>query len=135
MMKNLIQPTPTDLRKFGIIFGIILVILFGIIIPSLKQCSYPWWPWISGGLFGIWSWIHPSSFKYIYFTWLKFGMIMNRINTFILLGLVFYLLVFPIGWIRRLTGTDPMQRKYDPINPSYRIKRKPSTKTYMERPF
>jgi hypothetical protein len=43
--------------------------------------------------------------------WLALGRILNTISTTILLTLVFFLLVLPIGLIRRLTGADPLRLK------------------------
>ena len=38
------------LRQFGIVTGGILAGLFGLFFPWLLEHSYPYWPWIVGGL-------------------------------------------------------------------------------------
>jgi len=40
-----------------------------------------------------------------------------------LLGLIYYVVVTPIGWIMRLAGHDPMNRKLDKQLPTYWLKR------------
>ena len=43
--------------------------------------------------------------------WLALGQLLNRISTTILLTLVFFLIVLPIGLIRRISGADPLRLK------------------------
>ncbi len=41
------------------------------------------------------------------------------VNTRLLLGLFFFLVMTPLGLVFRLFGRDPLQRRYDPSAPSY----------------
>lgn len=41
--------------------------------------------------------------------WMALGHILGVINTGLLLGVVFFLIITPIGWIARLSGHDPLK--------------------------
>ena len=43
--------------------------------------------------------------------WFGFSEILGRVVSMLLLSLVFFLVVTPVGWIRRLFGYDPMRRR------------------------
>ena len=40
-----------ELRQFGLLFGAILVLLFGLLLPFLIGYSFPLWPWVVALLF------------------------------------------------------------------------------------
>jgi hypothetical protein len=43
----------------------------------------------------------------------------------IVLGIVFYLCIAPIGWIMRLVGKDPLRLRFEPDAETYWIAREP----------
>ena len=57
--------------------------------------------------------------------WAKFGLLLHIIISPLILGILFYACVTPIGFLMRLTGKDPMRRKFDPAVKSYWITREP----------
>jgi hypothetical protein len=63
------------------------------------------------------------------------GHILGWINTRIILGFVFYLIVTPIGFIRRLLGKDPMGKEIRADINSYRIIRQPRPPSHLKRQF
>ena len=66
---------------------------------------------------------------------MKFGNVMNWINTRIILGILFYGMFLPIGVVMRLFGKDPMHRKLDRELPSYRVTSDNDDKSNVERPY
>jgi len=72
----------------------------------------------------------------VYRVWMRLGEVLARINTVIILGITFFVVVTPIGLIKRLTGGDPLDRKMGD-RPTYWIVRekKPNTRLLMERRF
>ena len=122
-------------RKFGLVTSAIAVGLFGISIPWLFSLQYPLWPWVLGGVLGSWSLVHPASLKPVYLGWMKFGNVMNWINTRLILGILFYGVFLPIGVGLRLLGKDPMRRTLDKNLPSYREESHDDTKEHLERPY
>ena len=61
--------------------------------------------------------------------------VLGWINTRILLGIVFYGLITPMGLVRRLRGGDAMRRRGDPGAATYRVPKPPRPGTHMNRQF
>lgn len=131
------EPNATDLRKFGLIFGSLLIIFFGLLIPWIwgLEISLSKWPWPVGGIFVIWALIAPKTLKPVYKFWMRFGAVIGWINTRLILSLMFYLVMFPVGLVMRIFAEDPMERKHLPKANSYRRIHKKSASKQMEKPF
>ena len=125
----------TELRNFGLVTGGILALLFGLFFPWLFEKPIPAWPWIIAAVLGAWGLIAPMSLQPVYRAWMKLGLLLSKITTPIILGIVFYGLLLPMGLIMRLSGHDPMKRRFSDEAVSYRIKHEKAPKTSMERPF
>jgi len=115
--------------------GVVIAGLFGLVLPWLFNLTYPYWPWLLAVVFILCALISPSSLKFIYSLWMRFGLFMNRITTPLLLGIVFYLLITPMGLVMRVCGRDVMQLKADPDKQSYRQQSQCRSKESLERPF
>ena len=115
--------------------GLILMGVFGLLLPVLKEHSLPAWPWFFGLSFSALALIKPSWLKYLYIPWMKVGAVLGWINTRIILGLIFFCLMTPMALVMRLMGKDPMQRRYDPTLNSYRKKSNVLPIKHMEKPF
>jgi hypothetical protein len=122
-------------RKFGLVSSAIVVLLFGLAIPWLFSLNFPRWPWVFAGVLGSWALLLPSTLKPVYIVWMKFGNMMNWINTRIILGIVFYGLILPFGLVMRIFGNDPMKRKLDSSIESYRVKTQNHAKENLEHPY
>lgn len=126
----------SQLRKFGLILSFGLIGLFGVGLPHLKAHPIPSWPYILGGIILIPTLIQPLWLKVIYGPWMKLGAILGWFNTRLILGILFFVLVTPMGIIMRLRKKDPMQRSFDKNLNSYRkdaCKTRPSE--HMEKPY
>lgn len=123
------------LRRFGLLFGCIMGGLFGLIIPFGFGLNYPTWPWLVLFGFVCWSLIAPSTLSVFYKLWMRFGLILNAIMSRIILGVVFFLVVLPIGLIVRMSGRDPMSRTPDRSLTSYRVQSEKNDVSRMEKPF
>lgn len=123
------------LRDFGLIFGAIVAVIFGLIFPWFKG-EYPLWPWIIAGIFWAWALIAPTTLNPVYQIWMRFGLILGWIETRIILGLVFYGLIMPMGLIMRLIlNRDPMHRSLDTTVKTYRVQSQKRLRESMEKPF
>ena len=135
-MSNAIQTLDSrGYRKFGLTTGGIVIGLFGLLVPWLFGLNYVKWPWILGGVLVLWALLAPSTLKPVYVGWMKFGNVMNWINTRIILGLLFYGIFLPIGAVMRLFGNDPMHRKLDSGLSRYRVTSENDDKSNVERPY
>jgi hypothetical protein len=77
----------------------------------------------------------PRVLAPIHKIWMSLGHMLGWINTRILLGLVFYVLVTPIGIIFRLMGKDTMRKAFVRESPTYRVLRKPRPRGHMKYQF
>lgn len=124
------------LRKFGLTTGAIIVVLFVAFFPWVfDAANLPKWPWVMAGLLWIPALLMPSALRSVYTTWMKIGHGLGWVNTRIILGVLFYVVVLPMGLVMRLLGKDPMTRKRDKSATSYRIKSVSEPKDRLEKPF
>jgi hypothetical protein len=77
----------------------------------------------------------PPALHYPYRGWMALGHALGWINSRILLSIVFYGVVTPMGFVMRLFGHDPMRRGFDRTVPTYRIEREPRDGSHMRRQF
>ena len=66
------------------------------------------------------SWLAPLNRA-----WMKFGELMGRVVSPIVLGIIFFGVFTPAGFVMRLIRRDAMCRSFDPAAPSYWVKRDP----------
>ncbi len=124
------------LRKFGLTTGVIVVVLFAFFFPWIFDMSdWPIWPWIIAGLLWVPAILFPAGLRPVYNIWMKIGHAIGWVNTRLILGLLFYLMVLPMGLVMRLFGKAPMTRKRDKSVSSYRIISVSESKNRMEKPF
>ena len=123
------------LRNFAWLFAAVVASLFGLILPWLLKRDWPWEPWAIAAMFFAWGLMAPNSVQPFYRLWMRFGLVMNFIMTRIILGTVFYLMIFPFGLVFRLRRRDFLHRKWDHELESYRVKSSVGSPTDMEKPF
>ena len=123
------------LRSFGVTSGAIVAALFGLFFPWLLGHAIPLWPWALCGTLVVWALLAPTTLGPIYRVWMRFGLLMSRFTTPIILSLVFFIVITPIALARGLLGKDSMARKLDRDMPSYRVKSRKTSKKNLERPF
>lgn len=124
-----------QLRKFGFILIGMLSGLFGLLFPLLGDRAIPTWPWALAAILAIPTLFQPRWLNSIYQPWMKLGHILGWVNTRIILGLIFFLMITPMGMIMRWRGKDPMQRQFEKEKPSYRKATPAQPPQHMEKPF
>ncbi len=130
-----IEMSNKDLRKFGLVTGVMLILFFYLLIPWIWDFeTRPDWPLIAAGVLAGMGVILPVSLRPVYKVWMRFAEALGWVNTRIILGLVFYLMFVPIGLVMRLFN-DPMRRKFDDSADSYRVQSNAVKHENMEKPF
>jgi len=123
-----------QLRTFGLTVGGIFAVIG--LWPVVFRSEDPrWWAVALGGLLVVPALLFPNSLSWVHKRWMALGHIMGWINTRIILGVVFYFVVTPIGFIRRLLGKDPMGKEIRNDLNSYRIIRKPRPASHLRRQY
>ncbi|HYP56883.1 MAG TPA: SxtJ family membrane protein [Beijerinckia sp.] len=111
-------------RKFGIVFSIVFAI-FGIWPFVFHHQPIRWWLLALAAVFLILAAIAPQSLNILNKAWFKLGQLLNLITGPIIMGLMFFAGVVPVGWILRKQGKDLLGLKHDPEAETYWIKREP----------
>ena len=123
------------LMSFGILMGVIFIPFFGSFIPMLLGYSYSVIFWIIGGIFLIFSIVSPNLLSPIYEGWMLFARIASWINSRLILGIIFFVVVTPMGVFMKILKYDAMRRKFQFKTESYRIFSICKSKTSMEKPY
>ena len=124
-----------ELRNFGLSTGGIIGVLFGLAIPWLWNLNYPYWPWVVFLILGLSGLAAPRILRPVHHGWMKVGLAISKVTTPILMGVVFFLVVMPIGLVKRIFGRDPMDREFDQAAKSYRIVAENNAEGASEKPY
>lgn len=121
-----------EIRQFAWIMAGMILVFFALLLPWVWGWNFSWTPYIISGAFALTGLAAPQLLAPVHKAWLKFAELLGAINSKILLFIVFYLVLTPMGFIARVFGFDPMKRKHKPD--SYYIKREKNINN-MENPF
>ena len=115
-IKN-IKSEKSDLRKFGITIGVILLIIAGFLFWKEKESSQILLTFgVTLCILGI---VIPFILKPIYWVWMIFATILGWIMTRVILSLLFYIIFTPIGLIPRFFGKQFLELRWDKSKESY----------------
>ena len=128
------QPTTKDLRQFGLLVGGVFSMI-GAWPVVFRGESPRLWAIILGGVLIILGAIVPQSLKQIHAGWMKLGHVLGAINTRIILGVIYYGLITPMGVVMRLMGKDSMHRAFRQDAATYRVVRAPRPRQHMGNQF
>lgn len=127
-------PNRKELRSFGLLVGGVFS-AFGIWPMVLYGEPPRVWAIVGGGLLIFLGVLLPGALAPVHRGWMWIGHVLGWINTRILLGVVFYGLVTPIGIVFRLMGKDTMRQAFSEISPTYRVNRQPRPRSHMKYQF
>ena len=97
------------LREFGILIGFGFPIFLGWLIPTLTGHEFRIWTLFVSAIGFSFGLLAPRILYYPYLIWIKLGYILGWINSKIVLGLIFILVLIPIGFIMKIFGYDPLK--------------------------
>jgi hypothetical protein len=122
-------------RSFGFLFASVFLAV-GLWPAFSGQAVYAGLIAIAAG-FAVCGLVIPSVLRPLKRLWLRFGALMHRITSPILLGAVFYLVIWPTGLVLRRLGKDPLRLRLDRAMDSYWIRRQPPgpTPESLHHPF
>ncbi|NEP42568.1 MAG: sxtJ, partial [Okeania sp. SIO2H7] len=107
-----------------------------LLLPLLhRHWPPPAWPWIIATPLLVLAIVSPPTLGPVYKFWMRVGIFLSKIMTPLWMGLVFYLVVMPMGLIMRMFKKDPMERQLNTETSTYRVMSQLKTRESMERPF
>jgi len=133
---NVIQAPMTvkQLKEFGLVTAAIFVGLFALLLPWLFSHATPNWPFIVAGVLVVWALVFPATLIYLYRPWMRVGLVLGYVNAHILLGIIFFIIVTPIGFLLKLFGKTAI-KPLESTQTSYRIESQIPDASHMENPY
>jgi hypothetical protein len=109
-------------RSFGLVFAVVFTIIA--LLPLKDGESVRLWALGVAGVFLVAALAVPKILRPLNLVWFRFGMLLHHIVTPLVMGLLFFVTVTPIGVLMRLCGKDPLRLKRNDAA-SYWIARTP----------
>ena len=110
-------------RGFGLVIaGVFLVISAS---PLFHGEMPRWWASALAAVFALVAVVKPALLAGLNRIWIKFGALLSNVVSPIVLAVVFYCVLTPVGALMRLTGNDPLRLRRDTGVKSYWIPREP----------
>ena len=94
-------PSKAHLRRSGILFSILFIFVFTIL-PYLLHQEIKTFPLFFSAVITTISFISPYKLRRPYSLWIKLGNILGRLNSKLILGLFFYLMITPFSTLRNI---------------------------------
>jgi len=110
-------------RGFGFVFAAVFLLVA--LWPLLAGDAPRYWAGAIALAFAVAAGLAPRVLAPLNRLWFRFGMLLHRIVSPLVMALLFFLTVTPIALILRLMGKDPLRLKFDRAARSYWIERAP----------
>ena len=118
-------------RSFGIVFFVVFFLIA--LYPLIHNEEIRIWSLIISLIFLILGLINSRILTPLNKLWFKFGILLGKIVSPVIMGIIFFLVVTPIGFIMRILGKDVLNLKFN-ANKSYWIE-KTGPKSKMKNQF
>ena len=118
-------------RSFGIVFFIVFLLIA--LYPLINQGEFRLWSLIISFIFFVLGILNSKILTPLNKLWFKFGIFLGKIVSPIIMGIIFFFVVTPIGILMRVLGKDVLNLKYH-NNKSYWIE-KTGPKSKMKNQF
>ncbi len=118
-------------RSFGIVFFIVFLVIA--LYPFINSGELSLWSLLISIIFLILGLINSKILTPLNKIWFKFGLLLGKIISPIIMGIIFFCVVTPIGLFMRLLKKDILNLKFSNLN-TYWIK-KEGPKSKMKNQF
>ena len=108
-------------------FGIVFAVVFAGFSAWLAYGGNGAWPVALGAaaVFLAVAWRAPGALAPLNRLWTRFGLLIHRVVSPVVLGFLFFAVITPTGLVMRALGKDPLRLARDPAATSYWIRRQP----------
>ena len=110
-------------RNFGLVFAGFFALLGALSLYGGAERWHYWFP--LAGVFAVLAYAAPRLLAPLNRLWAKVGLLLHMVISPVILGILFYVCVTPIGMLMRISGRDPLRRKLEPAAKTYWITREP----------
>ena len=108
-------------KSFGVVFAIVFLIVG--LYPLISSEDFRVWALVVAAIFLLLAFLSPKILALPNRLWFKFGILLGAIVAPIVMTLVYFITVLPIGLIMRFLGKDLLKQKLDKNVKSYWIER------------
>ena len=117
-------------RNFGLVFFFVFLIVS--LLPLLKEEPFRIWSIVIAIIFLILGLMNSKLLTPLNKLWFKFGLFLGYLVSPIVMGLIFFAVITPTGFIMKIMGRDLLNSKYDDKKKSYWINRDKSKSTMKQ---
>ena len=102
----------TEQRKFGLVMaGAIL--FFSLLRYGIHGfANFPVWSFVVAAVFVFFGLVFPRALQPVFMVWMKFSLLLNWVMTRILLTVVYWIIIVPMGVVMQIFSEDPLKRKW-----------------------
>jgi hypothetical protein len=125
------------LRKFGLTMAAVLALIGAGMRFWGHHPQRALWTWIAGGAFLILGLVVPGALRGIHRAWMGLAFVLGWFVSRIILAVIFFGIITPIGFIMRRAGKDILNENIDRNASTYWIPRDPAAEDpkKCEKPF
>lgn len=121
------DPTPREVRQFARVW----LPAFCAVLAVWAVLRWQAWPvaaaLLATGIAGVVvEWARPRWMKALFLGWMWAAFPIGWLVSHALMGIIYYLVITPIGLIMRAVGRDPLSRSFEPEAETYWTRREPS---------
>ena len=110
-------------RAFGVVFTVFCSLIASVQFWYGGGAAYGW---LSAALaFAAFTAVYPRALRPLNILWFKFGMLLHKVMSPVMLGVMFFAVFTPIGLLMRICGKRPLNLAFDRSAKSYWIERTP----------
>jgi hypothetical protein len=113
------HPSPRALRQFAALFLVFFGVAGYLILRRSGSTEAATVIWGVALLVGLLGFARPAAIRLVYVGMAYLAFPIGWIVSHIMLAIVLYLVLTPVGLVLRLTGKDPLVRGFDPEASSY----------------
>ena len=118
------EPIGSSNRSFGLVFAVFFAIIG--LLPLMHRDGPRIWSLAIAGVFALAAVAFPSALAPLNRLWARIGALLHKGVSPIVLGILFFLVITPMGVLMRLLGKDPLRLRRDASGAkSYWIDRTP----------
>ena len=110
-------------KSFGIVFGVVSAIIG--LFPLIHGGEIRPWAFGCAAVFVALAYGSPKALRPLNYAWFKFGMLLHKIISPLIMGLIYVIAIVPTGLVMKIGGKNQLALKKEEKD-SYWIKREPA---------
>ena len=120
-------------KNFGLVFALVFLIVA--LFPLLGEGSVRYIPLGISAALAVLAFVFPPVFRIPNKLWFRFGLLLGSIMTPVVMGVVYFTTIVPMGLVMKMRGKDLLNTKLDPERKSYWHERTPDDMQSMKNQF